>query len=107
MTVKDEQHHDGAGVDDDLRGGQELRAQQQVKHGQRGHHHNQRQGAVDGMALEQEVDGSGQAESGKEKKQDQVHRSLKSQTWAGKKGRPVKGKDDGAKVAGSVNPSRL
>ena len=29
---KDEEHHDGAGVDDDLRGGEELRAQQQIEH---------------------------------------------------------------------------
>jgi hypothetical protein len=28
------------------------------------------------MALEQEVDGSGQAKSGKQEKQNQVHRSL-------------------------------
>jgi hypothetical protein len=28
------------------------------------------------MALEQEVDGPGQAESGKQEEQDQVHRSL-------------------------------
>ena len=53
---KDEQHHDGAGVDDDLRGGNELRAQQQVEHRQRSHHHHQRQRAVDGMALQQQVD---------------------------------------------------
>ena len=62
---EDEQHHDGTGIDDDLRSGQKLCAQQQVEDGQRGHHHNQRQGAVDGMALEQEVDGPSQAESGK------------------------------------------
>jgi hypothetical protein len=30
------------------------------------------------MALDEEIDGPGQAESGKEKKQDQVHRTLKS-----------------------------
>ena len=30
-----EEHHDGAGVDDDLRGGEELRAQQQIEHRQR------------------------------------------------------------------------
>ncbi len=73
---KREQHHDRAGIDDDLRGGQKLRAKQQIKHGQRGHHHDQREGAVDGMALEQQIDGPGQAESGKKEKQNQVHRSL-------------------------------
>ena len=63
-------------VDDDLRRGQELRAEQKVEHRQRSHHHNQRKGAVDGMGLQQEIDGSGQAESGKNDKQNQVHRSV-------------------------------
>jgi hypothetical protein len=33
------------------------------------------------MALEQEVDGPGQAESGKEKKQNKVHRFLAYGPW--------------------------
>ncbi len=71
-----EKHHDGAGVDDDLRGGEELRAEQQVEDGQRRHHHDQREGAVDGMRLQQEINGSRQAECGKDDKQNQVHRSV-------------------------------
>ena len=53
---KDEQHHHRAGIDNDLHGGHEFRAQQQVQQGQRTHHHNQRQGAVDGVLLHQQVD---------------------------------------------------
>ncbi len=53
---EDEQHHDGAGVDDDLHRGDELGAQQQIFHCQRSHHHHQRQRAVDGMPLHQQVD---------------------------------------------------
>ena len=53
---EDEQHHDGAGVNDHLHGGDELRAQQQIFHRQRSHHHHQRQRAVDGMRLHQQVD---------------------------------------------------
>src|SRR3984885_11670421 len=49
------QNHDGAGIDDDLGGSQELRAQQEVEHGQRTHHHNQRESAIDRVALEQKV----------------------------------------------------
>ena len=71
-----EEDHDGAGVNDDLRDGEKLRAEQQVEHGQRGHDHDQREGAVDGMGLQQEIDGSGETESGKKEKQDQVHRAL-------------------------------
>ncbi len=69
-----EQDHDGAGVDDDLSDGEELRAEQEVKHGQRGHDDDERESAVDGMGLQQEIDGSREAESGKEEEQDQVHR---------------------------------
>ena len=40
---EDEQHHDGPGIDDDLHGGDELSAQQQVFAGEGGHHRDQRQ----------------------------------------------------------------
>jgi hypothetical protein len=60
-----EQHHDGARIHDDLRGGQELRAQKKVKDGQGGHDNNERQCTVDGVALEEEVDGSSQTEARK------------------------------------------
>src|SRR5271165_4478505 len=47
-----EQDHDGAGIDNYLGGGQKLRAQEKVQHGQRAHDHNQRESAVDRVALE-------------------------------------------------------
>ena len=67
------QNHDGAGIDDDLGGRQELRAQQEVEHGQRAHHHNQREGAVDGVALEQKVQGSCYTKAAKEDEENQIH----------------------------------
>jgi hypothetical protein len=42
------------------------------------------------MALEQEVDGSSQAESGKDDKQDQVHRVPEKGPEPGKQSRPVR-----------------
>ncbi len=53
---EDEQHHHRAGINDDLHGGDELGAQQQINQRQRAHHHDQRQRAVDGVLLHQEVD---------------------------------------------------
>ena len=88
---KGEEHHDGAGVDDNLRSGQELSAKQEVKHGQRSHDHNQREGTADGMALKQEVDGSSKAESGKDDKENQVHRSVLDERGP-QKSRPVEGR---------------
>jgi hypothetical protein len=63
-----EEDHDGAGVDDHLGGGEKLRAQEQVEHGQRAHHHDERKGAVDGVALQQEVKSSCYAEPPKKMK---------------------------------------
>ena len=46
--------------------GQKLRSQQQVEHGERRHHHDQRQSAVDRVPLQQQIQRSAQAEkSGK------------------------------------------
>ena len=73
------QHHDGAGIDDDLGGGQKLGAQQQVEHGQRAHHHDQRERAVDGVALEQEVQCSRHTEAAKNDEQNQIHARAFSQ----------------------------
>ena len=56
MIDEDEQHHHRAGIDDDLHRGDEFGAQQQIDQRQRSHHHDQRQRAVDGMLLHQEVD---------------------------------------------------
>ena len=70
---EDEQHHDGAGVHDDLHGGDELRAQQQVQYRERAHHHDQRQRAVDGMPLQQQIQCSRHAQPAKDDKQNQMH----------------------------------
>src|ERR1700679_540939 len=69
------QNHDSAGIDDHLGGSQELRTEQEVEHGQRAHHHNQREGAVDRVALEEEVQGSCYTKAGKEDEENQIHAS--------------------------------
>src|SRR3984957_12296066 len=71
---EDEQHHDRAGVDDDLGDGEELRAEKQVEDGEGGHNDDERERAVNGMGLHQEIDGSREAKSGKKEEQDQMHR---------------------------------
>ena len=68
-----EEHHDGARVDDDLGDGEELRAEKQVENGERSHDDDERERAVNGMGLQQEIDGSSEAESGKQEEQDQMH----------------------------------
>ena len=93
-----EKNHDGAGwVDDDFQcGGEKLRSQQKVEDSQGCHHHNQREGAVDGMGLQQEVNGSCQAEYGKDDKQDQVHRTVAFWRVPSRKARQIKGRRQGA-----------
>ena len=53
---EDEQHHNGARVDDHLHGRDEFRTQQQIFRRQRTHHDHQRKCAVDGMRLCNQVD---------------------------------------------------
>jgi hypothetical protein len=58
------------------------------------------------MALEQEVNGPGQANSGKQEKQDQVHRSLS--IWLEPEtSRLVRGKNGVAGESSVGNPFRL
>src|SRR5205823_8620225 len=71
------QHHDRAGIDDDLNGSQELRPQQQVDKRQRAHDHHQRQGAVDRVALGKQVDSSCYAENAKDEKKNLVKHLFK------------------------------
>ena len=68
------QHHHGAGVDDHLRGGQELRLQQQEEHRQRDQVHDQRQHAVERVALEHDAERAGNREHGGEPEDDYLHR---------------------------------
>src|SRR5580693_7983021 len=49
---EDEQHHDRAGVDDNLHRSDKLRAEQQIEHGERNHDQNQRERAVNWLARE-------------------------------------------------------
>src|ERR1700688_4987640 len=49
---EDEQHHDGAAIDDDLHRRDEFRAHQKIETGERDHDHDERERAVNGMALE-------------------------------------------------------
>src|SRR5579864_2571942 len=55
---EDEENHNGAGVDDDLHGGDKLRAQQHVFAREGGHDRDQRQGGIDRMSLHQQVNGA-------------------------------------------------
>ena len=70
---EDEQHHDGAGVDDDLGGGEELRAERPVEDRERHHHHDQRQRAVDGMALEEQIERSGDGQHSEDDEEGKLH----------------------------------
>jgi len=65
-----EQHHDGARVDDDLRGGEELGSEQQIEDGQRGHDDDQRERAVDRMPLQQQIQRAGDAQCSEDKEDD-------------------------------------
>src|ERR1700722_13930803 len=68
---EDEEHHDGAAVDDDLDGGDKLRAHQQIQSGERDHDHDERKRAVNGMLLKNEADSADEGERGKHEENDQ------------------------------------
>ena len=55
-----EQHHDGAGVDDHLHGGQERGMLEDEEHGHAEQGHDQHQGGVDRVARHHHPDGAGQ-----------------------------------------------
>ena len=69
---EDKQHHDGAGVHDHLHRRHEFRTQQQIFDRQRAHHHHQRQRAVDGMPLHQQVHRPCHAQRAEDQKYDQM-----------------------------------
>src|ERR1700678_113767 len=69
---EDEQHHDGTGVDDYLHRGDEFGAQEQINDRQRTHHHDQRQRAVDGVLLHQQVNGARHAQNRENKKENKT-----------------------------------
>src|SRR6266478_1370465 len=66
---EDEEHHDGAAVDDDLHGGHEFRAHQQIEPGKRNHDHDERERAVNRMALEDQANCASDAH-GRERKEN-------------------------------------
>ena len=74
---EDEQHHDRSGIDNHLHRRHKLRAQQQIFHRERAHDHDQRQRAVDGMPLHQQIYRAGNAHQPKHRKYNQMkHRSF-------------------------------
>src|SRR6185312_9004561 len=73
---KDEQHHNGAGIDDHLNRSYKFSAQQQVDQRQGGHHDHQRKSAIDGVALHKQVDCAGHADQSKNDEQYLVKHRL-------------------------------
>src|SRR5208283_156174 len=73
---ENEQHHYRAGINDDLHGGDELSAQQQVDHRERSHHHDQRQRAVDGVFLHKQVNGTAHAHRREDKEENQMQHDV-------------------------------
>ncbi len=70
---EDEKHHDGAGVDDHLHDGDELGAEQQVDESQRAHDDNERERAVDGLPLNQQIDRATYTERREKQKEKEMH----------------------------------
>src|SRR5229473_5591925 len=68
---EDEQHHDGAAIDDDLHRGHKFRAHQQVETGERDHNHDERERAVNRMALEDQVNCADDAHGREHKENNQ------------------------------------
>src|SRR5216683_2297929 len=68
---KDKQHHDGAAVDDDLHRGHEFRAHQQIESRQRDHDHDERECAVNRMALKDQANCTDDAHGGEHKENNQ------------------------------------
>ena len=72
---EDEQNHDGAAIHDDLNGGNELRSHEQVQARERDHHYNQRERAVNRMALQNQAHRRGyrNRSQNEENRQRRVH----------------------------------
>ncbi len=67
---EDKQHHDGAGVDDHLRRGDEFAAEQQVQHRERSHDADQRKSARDGVRLHHQIDAANDGDRGEDEKEE-------------------------------------
>ena len=70
---EDEEDHDGTGVDDDLGGGEELSTERPVKDGERHHDDDERQGGVDGVLLQEEVESPCDGERGEDDEEGELH----------------------------------
>src|SRR5262245_48922176 len=68
---EDEKHHDRAAIDDDLHRGHELCAHQQVEPGERDHHDDERECAMNGMLLQDQADCADYGERSEKKENDQ------------------------------------
>ena len=79
--TKTKKHHDGAGVDDDLGGGEELCAQRPVEDGERHHDDDQRESAVDGMALQEEIQCSCDGQRAKDDEECELHDVPRVPSW--------------------------
>src|ERR1700733_4694080 len=67
------EHHDCAGIDDDLGGSQKFCAEQEEEHSERTHDHDQREGAIDRMALQQQVQGCYYTKAAEKDEENQIH----------------------------------
>ncbi len=67
------QHHHGAGVDDDLRGGDEFGAQQQEQHGEREQVDDEREHGEEGVAQRDHADRAGDGAERGEEEQQRAH----------------------------------
>jgi len=64
---------DRATVDDDLHGSDKFRSHQQIKPGQRDHHHDERQRAVNRVALQDEAHRADNTHRGEDEENDERH----------------------------------
>src|SRR4029077_20461393 len=80
---KDEQNHDGAGIDDDLYRGDELSAQQQIKQRQRTHHYDERERGDEGIFLEQQVQSARHTDTREDDEQQRMDHLFSWTTYYG------------------------
>src|SRR5262249_48174423 len=71
-----EEHGDRPRVDDDLGGGEELRAKDQVETGHAREVHHQEEGGVDGIPVDEHAERRAHHEHGQEREGEQAHAGL-------------------------------
>ena len=80
---ENEEHHDGAGIDDDLRHGEEIRAEQEVESGERDHDADEREGARNRVRLDDTFTAETTAMTAKIMKKTTVHLTFQRHQEAG------------------------